>query len=184
MKKYLIIFEIFLFFVSFNSYAENQCNTCDCLNALRGFNKIYKNAWIGNHTKDHPSYPYFLESVSIKSRMITDPSYYFEYYHNLHVFNDSLINYLNYKMNECERYPTLYGKDRDKVRNNLAKAIEANDDADQYVKNYARLIYDNCYRRKHFNPLILYDHGFLEFVEGNADKSAELAERYILVCKE
>lgn len=189
MKKYLIIFEIFSFLVLFNSYADNQLNTyvqCDCFNALRGYNRIYKNAWVGSCTeKSHPhTYSYFLESTSIKSRMISDPSYYFEYYHNLHVFNDSLINYLNYKMNECDVYPTLYGKDRDKVRNNFLKAIEANDEADQYVKSQARLIYENCYRRKHLNPMILYDHGFLEFTEGNADKSAELAEKYIRVCKE
>src|SRR5947209_3064531 len=73
---------------------------------------------------------------------------------------------------------------KNKVRNDILKAIEANDEADQYVKDRARLIYESCYRKKHLNLANLYDHGFLEFVEGNADKSAELAEKYIHVCKE
>lgn len=184
MKKNLVLLGIFSFLVLSKSYGENQFNACDCFNGLRGFNRIYKNAWIGNCSKDSHSYPFSLESASIKSRMIADPSNYFEYYHNLHIFNDSLINYLNYKMNECEVYPNFYGKDRDKVRNDLLNAIEANDEADQYVKNRARLIYENCYRSKHLNPWIFYDHGFLEFVEGNANKSAELAEKYIQICKE
>jgi tetratricopeptide (TPR) repeat protein len=184
MKKYLIcIIELFYLLVTLNVYAENQVNVCDCLHALRGYNILYKKAWIGSGSQNSPNYPYALESASIQSKMNFDPTYYFEYYHNLHVFNDSLTNYLNYKMNECERYPTLYGKDRDKVRQDYLKAIEDNDEADQHVRKRARFIYESCYK-KHINPMTLYDNGFLEFVEGNADKSIEITEKYIRVCKE
>lgn len=85
-------------------------------------------------------------------------------------------------MNECEVYPKLYGKDKDKYRNSLLKAIEANVETDLYVRKRARMIYESCYQ-KHLNPLTLYDNSFLEFVEGNAYKSAEIAEKYIQECK-
>lgn len=187
MKKYWIsILWTLCLTLAFNSYAEHQINKCNCLEALRGYNQLYKKAWIGSCTeKSHSqSYPYYLISASIKSRMISDPSLYSEYYHNLHVFNESLINFLNYKMNECDVWPTLFEKNRDKARNDILKAVETNDEVDQYVKNRARLFYESCYRSKHLNLTVLYDHGFLEFVEGNADKSAELAEKYIRLCKE
>ena len=184
MKKYLIsVLGIFYLLLASNSFAEHQSG-CNCLNALRGYNKIYKNAWIGPCSEKSPSYPYYLMSASIKLKKISDPLHYFEYYHNLQVFNESSLNYLNYKMNDCETYPTIYGKNADKYRNDHLEALEANDEADQYVRNRARMVYQNCYQLKHLNPMTLYDNSFLEFIEGNAIESAELAEKYISVCKE
>lgn len=187
MKKYMIsILWILNVMLAFNSNAEPQINNCNCHKALWGFNPMYRKAWIGDCTeKSHPqSYPYYLISASIKSKMVSDPSYYFEYYHNLQVFNEALVNYLNYKMNESETWPTLFGKKIDDVRKGNLEAIEINYETDQYVKERARIIYQNCYRLNHYNPMILYDNSFLEFSEGNSNKSAELAEKYISLCKD
>lgn len=92
MKHYLIfIFKIIVLSITFNGYANCSIKKCNCLDALRGYNKMYKKAWIGDCTeKSHPYiYPYYLTSASIKSQMIFNPSHYFEYYQNLHVFNES-----------------------------------------------------------------------------------------------
>ena len=185
MKKYFIsTIQILFLFIYFNIYAEHQINGCNCLDSLKGYNGVYRNAWIGSCPMKSPTYPYYLMSTSIKSKMNSNPSNYFEYYHNLQVFNESLVNYLNYKINECEIYPNVYGKNIEKYRNDNIEALKANDDADQHVRNRARMIYQNCYHLKHINPMTLYDNSFLEFVEGHSDKSVELAEEYILACKE
>ena len=51
----------------------------------------------------------------------------------------------------------------DNVRKATLEAIEVNYETDQYVKKRARMIYQNCYRLKHLNPMTLYDNSFLEF---------------------
>lgn len=184
MKKYFILILWVFCLFSFKSYTEDQLNNnCDCLIALRGYKDMYKKCWIGPCSKESPSYPYHLQSTSIKSNLILEPSLYIEYYHNLKFYNESILNHLNYKTNQCNTFPTVYGNDIDTLREQHMKSIETNYETDEYVKSVARIVYKNCHK-KHLNPLALYDNSFLEFIEGNSEKSAELAEKYISVCKE
>lgn len=170
--------------IEFNCYAViPQISACECfMNGLYAYNAKYKTAWIGTHAKGSQGYPYYLMSASIKSKIINNPSYYFEYYHNLNASNDSLINYLNYKDNESQKFPIL-GKDIASLKIEILDAIESNHKVDECVRERVRLIYKKCYQH-HLNPMTFYDNSFLEFLEGNVDKSAQLAEKYILINKE
>ena len=109
-KNLIFLIQVVYLFFAFNGFAEHQTSDCKCQDALRGYNRMYRKAWIGCGSGKDQSDPYCLMSASIKAKMILDPSNYFEYYHNLHVFNESLINYLNYKINDHETYPAVFGK--------------------------------------------------------------------------
>lgn len=186
MKKYLIsCFQILFIIFNFKSFAAQDANVCNCLNSLKGYNEHYRNAWIGPRPVNSRDYPYYLQTVSLKSRKIQDPSKYFEYYHNLQIFNESLVNYLNYIINERKAWPESYpDKKMEKIQNSHLDALDSNDKVDQSLRKRARMVYEECYRLKHRNPTVFYDNCFLDFLEGNVDHSAELAEKYIAACKE
>lgn len=87
-------------------------------------------------------------------------------------------------MNKRKVYPTLYDDDIKKKREDIYNCILENDEHDQFMRERARQTYEICYSSNHINLKVMYDNCFLEFVEGNVDKSFDLAKKYITTCKE
>jgi hypothetical protein len=77
------------------------------------------------------------------------------------------------------KYPPK--KDIEEAKQRTRTLIEKNYVIDNQLREEFRKIYARCYSLGHNNRSALYDHGFLEFIEGNVEASIDCAEKYIVV---
>lgn len=196
MKKPFAFFILFTFLAILQ--LEGLLHTCNCLSESnrKYIDSIYKQRHsfsISAGDPSSPSYPYSVIASALIDQQIRPPIFYFQYHNNLLIFNELLVNGMNFRANnvilararrDCEF-------NRQEIRENqealirYQKGIDINFDIDSQLREAFRRHYYHCQNRyKHNNPAVLYDYAFLEYSEGNASQAAELTESYINACKE
>lgn len=186
LRNFLLAFTLIsTFSFSSLSYAQTSPHSttiCDCFEYNGLLNRNFSQFIISERDPKAFDYPYYLINLELSKKLIKKPIYFFEYHNNFYIHNKTLHNGLNFNLKKYSIYPEFY-KDR-KARNpeefneqhNLS--LKNNDLTIEMVKDNFRWIYRSCYKAGHNNPLTLYDHGFLAYIEGNVLEAMECAEKY------
>lgn len=195
MKKSFLSF-IFLSFLMVIQL-EGLLHTCNCLSDSnrKHIDSIYKKRHSFSITAgdpSSPSHPYSVIASALIAQQTRSPIFYFQYHNNLLIFNELLVNGMNFRNNNIilARGKRDCDFNRQEILENqeaivrYRKGIDINYDIDEELRDAFRQHYYYCQHwYKHNNPAILYDYAFLEYSEGNASQAADLTESYINACK-
>lgn len=185
-NKFLLL--ILLTMTSINARVKLPSEDCYCLYSSRWDADILIKTCkiVGVFDGEPGSWSEKYDTRSIKSNLVKNPLYFYDYHNNLMIYNQAILMFKDYKIEALMRMENRLKRELPEDRKELQIKIESlksfidfNFQLSQQIRDRFKNCYINCHKKGHHLDAQFYDWSFIEFMEGNSADAAELAERYI-----